>query len=80
MQKQLVLVEYGERWYATGQRCLMGWAGGDTQRGVETDSGRSRTAGGDMERRCPVEGVGLQGSRWLSWAPWAVQSCLLSEG
>ena len=23
---------YGERWYGTGQRCRMRWAGGDTQR------------------------------------------------
>ena len=40
MQRQLVLVEYGERWYGSRQRCLMRWAGGDTERGVETDSGR----------------------------------------
>ena len=62
MQRQLVLVKYGERWYRTGQRCLMCWAGGDTQRGVETDSGRWTTSGGDMELRCPLEALGLRGS------------------
>ena len=40
MQKRLVLVEYGKRWYGTRQPCLMRWAGGDSQRGVETDRGR----------------------------------------
>ena len=59
MQRQLVLVEYDERWYGTGQRCLMHWAGGDTQRGVETDSGRWSTSGGDMELRCPLDALGL---------------------
>ena len=54
MQRQLVLVEYVERWYGTGQRCLMRWAGGDTQRGVETDRGWGRTSDGDMELRCPL--------------------------
>ena len=58
MQKQFVSVEYSKRWYGTGQRCLMRWAGGDTQSGVETDRGRSRTSGGDMELRCPLEALG----------------------
>ena len=49
MQRQLVLVKYDERWYGTGQRCLMRWAGEDTQRGVDTESGRSGTSAGDME-------------------------------
>ena len=40
MQKGLVLVEYGEWWYRTGQRCMMPSAGKDTQRGVRTDRGR----------------------------------------
>ena len=80
MQKRLVLVEYGKRWYGTGQRCHMRWAGGDTQHGVETDNGRSRSFGGDMELRCPLEALGLRGSHWLSWAPWAVHSCLPREG
>ena len=62
MQKQLVLVEYSERWHETGQRCLMCRAGRDTQRGVQTDSGRSSTSGGDMERRCPLKALGLRGS------------------
>ena len=71
-----VLVEYGERWYGTGQRCQMRLAGGDTQRGVGIDRSRSRTAAGDMELRCPLESLGLRGSHWLSWAPLAVHSCL----
>ena len=59
MQKQLALVEYGERWYGTGQQCLMRWAGRDTERGVKTDRGRSRTSGGDMELTCPLKALGL---------------------
>ena len=39
MRRQLVLVEYGERWYGTGQVCLMRWACGVAQRGVSNDSG-----------------------------------------
>ena len=62
MQKQLVLVEYGERWYGAGQRCLMRWAGGDTQRGVETDRGRSGTSSADMGLRCLLEALVLRGS------------------
>ena len=54
-----VLVEYGERWYGTAQRCQMRWAGGDTQPGVETDRSLSRTSGGDIELRCPLEALGL---------------------
>ena len=61
MQRQLVLVEYGKRLYGTGQRCLMHWAGGETERGVETDSGRWSTSGGDMELGCPLDALGLRG-------------------
>ena len=60
MQRQLVLVEHRERWYGTGQHSLMRWAGGDTQRGVK--SGRCSTSGGDMELRCSLDALGLQGS------------------
>ena len=75
MQKQLVLVEYGEPWYGTGQRCLMRSAGRGTQPGVETDRGWSRTPGADKELRCPLEAQGLRGSLLLSCTPWAVHSC-----
>ena len=62
IQRQFVLVEYGERWYGIGQWCLMRCARMHTQRGVETDSGRWSTSGGDMGLRCPLEGLGLRGS------------------
>ena len=62
MPRQLVLVQYGERWYRTGQRCLMRWAGEDTQRGFETDSGWCSTSGGDMALGCPLDALGLRGS------------------
>ena len=75
-----VLVEYGERWYGTRQQYQMRWARGDTQRGVETDRSRSKTSGGDMELRCLLEALGLQGSHWLSSTPWAVHSCLPRDG
>ena len=75
-----VLVEYGERWYGTRQPCQMRWPSRHTQRGVVTDRSRSRTSGGDMELRCPLQALGLRGSHCLSWAPWAVHSCLPREG
>ena len=55
-------------------------ARGDTQRGVVTDRNRSRTARGDMELSCLLEVLGLRGSHWLLWTPWAVHSCLLRKG
>ena len=74
-----VLVEYGERWYGTGQQCRMRRAGGDTQRGVETDRSRSRTSGDVMQLRCPLEALGLRRSHWLSWAPWFTLACRMRE-
>ena len=64
MQKRLVLVEYDEWWYGTVQRCLMRWAGGDTQRGVETDRDEmpARSAGPTRIALAIVDPMG--GSVW----------------